>query len=658
MKENKILKFNSFFNKGAVISPSVMEEDDEDLGSLDGKENTDKEEIKGSEPKGDEPKEEYPDELGGLEDGTTLKQSSSSKKKGKGGVKYKENMTSPKMDAAKHAATGHITYFTYALSALDKLLSINISVSKNEKKKQDLVNDYNKIIRDIKVEPSYEGVVAAWEKVASLADSMNKEAPKVMSENPVIKKMKDLAATLKQKLDRGEITQEEYKEEINAAKEEALDATNSLEIVNIGQYSQASDLLYKAISKFKDGGVKELERIEKSDDPKLKNAYFEVVADSIGSIAKGERRVKSSEDQAEERLRKEEEGYKKKGEKEDKELETKLGKSEPPKETIGDSVKESDIFVESFGGFLNRGREFISNVGAGIKDLAGQTAFAKKGGSELTAGSILTAAENLKGSIMSLASEIDNVIGYQENVTGEAGSEGVKTDAKESASEIIQFTRDSFKYLMNIQNELKSGTPSKVQSKLDEISKKLGIIVRPGGVLSQWKDSVMGKGRESVVAAGNLSQGIDLMKKADELLSSITDRKYLQKRAKGNEATAQLKKAMDAFRGVKKEEKKLPSLIGKKKYKTFPANPTDKDKEAVSDFQNKLKSLSYLSGSDFKDGQYDSKTKDAADRAMQFLGTITGKVYGTQEEAFRDFQNDLGLYYDNKSDIQKKLGVK
>jgi hypothetical protein len=69
-----------------------------------------------------------------------------------------------------------------------------------------------------------------------------------------------------------------------------------------------------------------------------------VVADSIGSIAKGERRVKSSEDQAEERLRKEEEGYKKKGEKEDKELETKILKSEPPKETIGDSVKESDIF--------------------------------------------------------------------------------------------------------------------------------------------------------------------------------------------------------------------------------------------------------------------------------------------------------------------------
>jgi hypothetical protein len=645
MKESKVLKFKSFFNKGAIVSPSIME-DDEDLGDIDSKDK----EIPSddmSSPEGD-----ASDELGDLE--VEPKQS-----KRKGGVKYKENMNSPKMDAAKHAATGHITYFTYALSALDKLLAIAISISQNDVKKQDLVNDYNKIIRNIKVDPSYKGTTEAWEKIETLADSMHNEAPKVMGENPVIQKVKEIAKKLKEKLDKGEITQEEYTEEINAAKEEALDATNSLEIVNIGQYSQASDLLYKAVSNFKAGGIKELERIEKSEDTKLKRDYFEVVADSIESIVKGERQIKSTEDQAEERLKKEEDRYKKKGEKEDTDLESKLGKSEAPKVTIG-GVKESDVFVENFGGFLNRGREFISNVGSGIKGLADQTVFGKDEKSELTAGSLLTAAENLKGSIMSLASEIDNVIGYQENVTGEAGSEGVKKDAKESASEIIEFTRESFKYLMNIQNEIKSGTISKVKSKLDEISKKLGVIVRPGGVLAQWKDSVMGKGRESVVAAGNLSQGIDLMKKADELLASITDRKYLQKRAKGNEATAQLKKAMDAFRGVSKEEKKLPSLIGKskKKYKTFPTNPTDKDKEAITEFQNKLKNLSYLSGGDFKDGQYDDKTKDAAGRAMQFLGTVTGKVYSTQEESFMDFQKDLGLYHDNREEIQKKLGVK
>ncbi len=41
---------------------------------------------------------------------------------------------------------------------------------------------------------------------------------------------------------------------------------------------------------------------------------------------------------------------------------------------------------------------------------------------------------------------------------------------------------------------------------------------------------------------------------------------------------------------------------------------------------------------------------------MTYIGNLSGKVYADNNEAFADFQKDLGFYSDNKPEIKKNLG--
>ena len=41
---------------------------------------------------------------------------------------------------------------------------------------------------------------------------------------------------------------------------------------------------------------------------------------------------------------------------------------------------------------------------------------------------------------------------------------------------------------------------------------------------------------------------------------------------------------------------------------------------------------------------------------MIYIGDLTGKVYADNDDAFQDFQRDLGFYLDNKEKIRKELG--
>jgi hypothetical protein len=42
---------------------------------------------------------------------------------------------------------------------------------------------------------------------------------------------------------------------------------------------------------------------------------------------------------------------------------------------------------------------------------------------------------------------------------------------------------------------------------------------------------------------------------------------------------------------------------------------------------------------------------------MGYIGSLSGKVYADNNEAFEDFQRDLGFYSDNKDEVRKKLGL-
>jgi hypothetical protein len=40
---------------------------------------------------------------------------------------------------------------------------------------------------------------------------------------------------------------------------------------------------------------------------------------------------------------------------------------------------------------------------------------------------------------------------------------------------------------------------------------------------------------------------------------------------------------------------------------------------------------------------------------MTYLATVTGKVYGTDDEAFKDFQRDLGMFDANRDKIKELI---
>jgi hypothetical protein len=415
------------------------------------------------------------------------------------------------------------------------------------------------------------------------------------------------------------------------------------------------------------GAMKELERVEDLGSDSKKKACYEDITDFVKRVTSKSRDVKTTQQRAKERNKAE--LAKAKGE--DAELDSKVrtsagsGDSEPSV-TIGKTN-------EDFGGFLNKAREFVSNVGKGVGDLADQTVFGggDSDSGELNPNLILSKAESVKSTILAASSKIDNIIAFQKNVTGEVqyDKDGniVKTKqekgAEEAGADMIKFMQDSFRYVIpeNIQKELKSSTLSSINKKLDSIAKELKIIMRPSGTLDKWADVVMGQKRESVISSGYLSQGKSLESQANEALAKVIERKYLNARIKARSATAFIKKGVELVTGKKENTEDKPSLVRKagetkKSYKTFPPKPGKDDIDAIKEFQQRLKGIEYLKPS-HSEGSYDTDTQNATTRAMHYIGAITGKVYSTEEKAFKEFQEDLGIYTDNKDKITKKLGL-
>jgi hypothetical protein len=572
----------------------------------------------------------------------------------------------PRSDDSAFSSQGHSLFFTEALNSLDSLFSIVLSVEEDENNKQKEILKYSNALKSLatKADGTLEGIKEVWDNIQILASNMLPSSKKKIEGSGPILTLRKEVNDLKAKKDAGDITEEEFKELLSTAKKDAIEASKmDPSIINLNDYAQASKLFDQSISKFKSGAFKELERVKGASEED-KDFYLSQISDSIKGVLRKERSVETTKGKATKRRSEEKE----KASAEDKKgsgdiqslIKSKGGSTgdNKPAETI----REKRL-VEDFGGFLQSAGGFLTGVKQGLKGAVDKTVFGSNPKDEITANTLISAAESLKFSVMAIATEIDNVIAFEKNITNELGSGTSQREisAKEDAKAMSDFLREVFKYVLpeNIKTEIKSQPLSKIKKKIDTYSKDLQIMVRPGGQLDQFKDRVMGKKRESVIATGFLDAGLKLQGEAKGVLAKITDRKYLLDRTKEREPGNLIGSAVKALTG-KKEEGPKETLIKTKKpkdYQTFPDNPTAKDKDKIKEFQDRLQKMKYLSGS-FKGGEYDQQTKDASGRAMAYISSITGKTYGNTGDAFKVFQQDFSFYSDNEDVIRKNIGVK
>lgn len=572
----------------------------------------------------------------------------------------------PRSDDPGFQSQGHSLFFTEALNSLDSLFSIVLSVEEDEGNKQKEILKYSNALKSLtsKADGTLDGIKEVWDSIQILASNMLPSSMKKIEGSEPILTLKKEIDDLKSKKDSGSITDAEFKELLSNAKKDAIEATKmDPSIINLNDYAQASKLFDQSIDKFKSGAFKELERVKEASE-KDKDFYLSQISDSIKGILGKERSVETTKGKAAKRRSEEKEKYSaedKKGSGDIQSLiKSKGGSAENDKPA--ETIKEKRL-VEDFGGFLQSAGGFLTGVKQGLKDTVDKTVFGSNPKDEITANTLISAAESLKFSVMAIATEIDNVIAFERNITDELGSGTSQREAsaKEDAKSMSDFLREVFKYVLpqNIKTEIKSQPLSKIKKKIDTYSKDLQIMVRPGGQLDQFKNRVMGKKRESVIATGFLDAGLKLQGEAKSVLAKITDRKYLLDRTKEKEPGNLIGSAVKALTG-KKEEGPKETLIKTKKpgdYPAFPDNPTSKDKDRVKEFQDRLQKMKYLSGS-FSGGEYDQQTKDASGKAMLYLSSITGKTYGNAGDAFKSFQQDFSFYSDNEDEIRKNLGVK
>ncbi len=146
--------------------------------------------------------------------------------------------------------------------------------------------------------------------------------------------------------------------------------------------------------------------------------------------------------------------------------------------------KKNQPRVSGFWGWTRRAAEYVSNIGDGALD---GTILAGKDKVDPDVPAELHAAETMMGVIISFASEIDNVIN---------GADPKNRDkCKNSASEIVEFVKTSYSRLKEIIDTGMEGDMTSKTRKNDiaEITKKYNDIIRPGGILNQWKDEFLGE---------------------------------------------------------------------------------------------------------------------------------------------------------------------
>ncbi len=614
---------------------------------------------------------------------------------------YKVNMSLDLSDKSNESSYG--SYMALFIEALNSLDSIDFA-AKSVDPDAEAVKNYKNDRYDIAtaVDKNAKGLSKAWDKIASIAGSwppsgkgLTSVVQSVVKNDNVYKDYFKEKKVLDDQLNgTPKLKQEVYDEELKKLKDKYSAMIDPKQIMVLSKVNEAVGYYRKAIDIFRKGADVELGFIEKreggisGEDLNKVNELRKII---YSGEASNQEKVKAVEklqkdfpaffgqfdkqeimqggiDQILDALKKAPEDFYEKVS--DTISNVVLSKDPNTNKSESYSYSEnSEYILEDLGGTLNQAKLFASGVGKGIAD-------GFKGGAKDTPAesgdkaSLIYAADGLKGNLMSLASEIDNVINFKKNLYGlsdkkeaetatEKGAKITADEAKAEAEEIISFVRESFTYVTGVRKEIEKGsTLSSIKEKLEAIGKKIQQIVRKGGILDKWKDDVLGTQRERVATTGYLEKGRSLMQMASAKLSEVSNQLKIEKRISDRDADKVLKtvmdKAADLLSGNLKDEK--PSLIKRKSdVKVFSRDSAGDDPETVKTFQQRLMDLGHLP-TGTPNGEFDDATKAAAKIAMNYIGDLTGKVYADTDEAFSDFQRDLGFYRDNKEEIRKNLG--
>jgi len=304
------------------------------------------------------------------------------------------------------------------------------------------------------------------------------------------------------------------------------------------------------------------------------------------------------------------------------------------------NMTEDKRIVEGFGGFLNTAKQFIAGVGKGALD---DTFLGSKDKPQEDIPGAIYSAEVLRNAIITTANKIDNILAVVDKAD--------LANAKSSASEITTFLKESFVELNKIIDEGGSGqmTAAARNSAVSKISSKLEIMSRAGGIIDKWKNEFLGKSNEKFVGSAYLDKGRGLMQDARAMMQKVQDVKALQAKVKSGEADEIIKRSLAAIKGGDTRPEKP------KEIKTFGADAKDQEPEIVKEYRARLEKIGLPSTDTNLYGKMDQQQTK---RAMQYIGTITGKVYGDSDEALRDFQKDLGIYVNNKDKAEAILRLR
>jgi hypothetical protein len=514
-------------------------------------------------------------------------------------VKYKENMTIREIPGGESAFKSYMGMFSEALSCLDAIYAL-ASATDSEAK---LVKSFKDNRREIGISAgkSEGSVSSSWEALKKTAKELLGVIPEAIKKNDVVLKYQEEKAKLDKEY-QGQQDSGDYIEKARKLKDVYSAKIDQYQITSMTQLMKAANLYYSAIDIFQKGALAEVEFIKSKskDDESVSEDFFNRVGDSIESLVLSKKYASKSVGQF-----------------------------------------ESEIFEDLI---------------QGVAKILGKSKDQPAGDLDTT--NLKYVTDNLMSSLISLAKEIDNVIAWKASVQGRNTKAGERAgqEAEQSASEMITFVRDSVKYVQEAQSLLDKnvkGTAHKeIKEKLDEISDKVLAITRRDGILSKWKDQVLGEKREKTASASFLERGRERMYAAKQILEELEKTDKIREKIKKQEPAGIITRALKAFG---KEVDETPSRIKKKSdYKTFPKEPGEKDKEQVKAFQLKMKDLGHLP-SGYKEGELDDQTKSAMKTAKSQISRITGKSYDDSEEGSKQFQQDYLFYGDNIDQIKNLL---
>jgi peptidoglycan hydrolase-like protein with peptidoglycan-binding domain len=546
-----------------------------------------------------------------------------------------------------NALTSHNLFFTEAISAIGMLLEA--AVSANDKESKEIYSIYDSLIGKLStLKGSASDLRDAWKNMSSTADKIKSyiRMPKNKDADGIKKEIEALKASH----DKGDMPDAIFNKEREKLRKKWMEAIGDVgDSANFPIYERIGEKLITAIDVFKKGGESLIKKLEKDGDVEaavyaMSNRTKEKAAvkkQNAGDKASDIISKEKEEMDAEEIKKEKERGWERGGGKSEVKGKVKDdGESRIGKKTNENLIKDVKDKVKDFFGGKDKNGGALSDAASSI---------------------LISQATGIRAALTSMKREIDNVISYASTLGAAKGN-----SAKSSASSIIAFYDKAYEYVTKIDDviEAKKDDLEKVKKELKNIEDDLKDKIKSGGELEKWKEEVMKSSEEGMIGVSSLEKGQDLVTDAKKDMQIVIGKAYVQQKITDMEPASYLKALSGSEKGGSKgssgsSSKSTDKSTNKKsnmKYKTFPPNPKDSDKDAITEYQTRLETLGYLKKGSYKKGVYDEPTKKATKLAQLCIMKLAHKNYNfSSEKDFRGYQLDLATYVENRADVVKKL---